>query len=174
VRVLRSVNSAAFSPGQPITSIRHALVLLGIQQVRKWASVWAMAGLNGSGTPALVSIALVRARCCELLGNAWSGCETGSELFLLGLCSVLDAMVDQPMEMAIAGLPLSAGIRHALLGRPNAARSVLDAVIAPERGEWDHAADGARTMGLPDALLRVAYADALVWATALTARPAAA
>ena len=46
VRVLRSINSAAYGLGQEITSLRHALVLLGIQQVRNWAAVWAMAGVN--------------------------------------------------------------------------------------------------------------------------------
>ena len=174
VRLLRSVNSAAFTFGPEIHSVRHALVLLGIEHVRKWASVWAMAGLNNGGVPELVSMALLRARSCEIIGSAWSGPDAGDELFLLGLCSLLDAMLDKPMKTVVPGLHLSPGIRNALLGQTNVARSILDAVIAHERGQWDQAAETLRSLGLPEILLRKAYADALGWARELSADRAAA
>jgi pimeloyl-ACP methyl ester carboxylesterase len=61
-RVMRSANSAAYAIHREVTSIRSALVLLGFDQIRKWASVWAIAGLSGGDAPAAVSLALVRAR----------------------------------------------------------------------------------------------------------------
>ena len=66
-RVLRCINSAAFGIRREIQSIRQALVLLGLDQVRKWASVWALAGLNGGASSELVTIAILRARSCELV-----------------------------------------------------------------------------------------------------------
>ncbi len=169
MRVLKSINSAAYGIGHQITSVHHALVLLGVQQVRQWASVWAMAGLNSGGTPEVASIALLRARSCEIVGNAWLGSDAGSELFLLGMCSMLDAIVDQPMEQAIADLHLTPSVREALLGGTNAMRSILDAVIAHEQGDWDTSAEIVEVLGLPSSIVSTAYADALRWTRDISA-----
>ena len=173
-RVLRCINSAAFGVRREIHSIRQALVLLGLDQVRKWASVWALAGLNGGNTSELVTMAILRARSCELVGTLALGADDASEFFLLGLCSVLDAMLGQPMEVAVAELPLSDKVRNALLGQQNVARSVLDAVIAHERGEWDEADRIAATVPIKPEQLPIAYADALKWARELSQVVAAA
>jgi EAL and modified HD-GYP domain-containing signal transduction protein len=97
-----------------------------------------------------------------------SGADTGSEFFLLGLCSLLDTMLGRSMHAALSELPLSVGIRNALLGQPNVARSVLDSVISYERGAWDSATSRAQDAGLSAPLLPVAYADALRWARELS------
>jgi EAL and modified HD-GYP domain-containing signal transduction protein len=173
-RVLRCINSAAFGVRREIHSIRQALVLLGLDQVRKWASVWALAGLNGGSSTELVTIAILRARSCELVAASTAGPDDASEYFLLGLCSLLDAMLEQPMETAVADLPLSDNIRQALLGGQNPARAVLDAVIAHERGQWDEAARIAATVSVSADRLPRAYADALRWARELTQASAAA
>jgi EAL and modified HD-GYP domain-containing signal transduction protein len=91
-----------------------------------------------------------------------------SELFLIGLCSVLDAILDRPMVEAIADLPLGEEVRAALLGEPNMARQVLDVVIAYEGGLWDEALDRARVLGLPDEAPATVYSDALKWARELS------
>jgi EAL and modified HD-GYP domain-containing signal transduction protein len=173
-RVLRCINSAAFGVRREIHSIRQALVLLGLEQVRKWASVWALAGLNGGTTSELVTIAILRARSCEIIAGDALGGDNASEFFLLGLCSVLDAMLGQPMETAVAELPLSPNVRGALLGQSNAARTILDAVIAHERGEWDDAAARVAVLSVTPDRLSIAYADALKWARELSQIAAAA
>jgi c-di-GMP-related signal transduction protein len=174
MRVLRSVNSAAFAIRQPITSVRHALVMLGLNQVRKWASIWAMAGLNSGGTPEVVSVALLRARSCEIVGTAWADADAGAELFLLGMCSMLDAILDQPLEMAVAELQLTDNVREALLGGSSPMRAILDAVIAHEQGDWDRSARLLEGLGLPGSLLPTAYADALRWMRDISSSMAAA
>jgi EAL and modified HD-GYP domain-containing signal transduction protein len=173
-RVLRCINSAAFGIRREIQSIRQALVLLGLDQVRKWASVWALAGLNGGSSSELVTIAILRARSCEIVAGKVKGADDASEYFLLGLCSLLDAMLGQPMETAVAELPLSDNVRKALLGEENAARHVLNAVIAHERGEWAEAAQIAALISVPEDTLPHAYADALKWARELSQVAAAA
>jgi EAL and modified HD-GYP domain-containing signal transduction protein len=167
VRVLRSVNSAAFASGREITSIRQALVLLGIDQVRKWASVWSLAGLGKGAASETTSLALIRARCCELIGQRLSGPDAAGEMFLLGLCSLLDTLLSRPMELAIADVQLPADVREALLGVPNFGRSVLDAVIAYERADWARASSIAASIDLPEGVLSTAYTDALPWACQL-------
>jgi EAL and modified HD-GYP domain-containing signal transduction protein len=173
-RVLRCINSAAFGIRREIQSIRQALVLLGLDQVRKWASVWALAGLNGGSSSELVTIAILRARSCEIVAAHTVGADDASEYFLLGLCSLLDAMLGQPMCTAVAELPLSENIRQALLGEQNTARRVLDSVIAHERGEWDEASRIAETLAVTPEHLPIAYADALKWARELSQTAAAA
>jgi c-di-GMP-related signal transduction protein len=163
-RVLRCINSAAFGLRREIRSIQEALVLLGVEPIRSWASVWCVAGLNTGGAYELVTTALVRARCCELLGEHLTDTEEGAELFLVGLCSLLDAMLGRPLPDAIADLPLSAGARKAVLGEEkNTARCVLDAVVAYEDGRWDEAALAAHSAGLTPSQLADAYAGALRW-----------
>ena len=164
-KVLRCINSAAYGLRREIRSIHEALVLLGVEPIRSWASVWAVAGLNSSGTFELATTALVRARCCELLGEHFSNSEESAELFLIGLCSLLDAMLGRPLHEAIADLPLSPAARSAVLGEErNPVRCVLDAVVAYENGLWDEAALASHGAGLTPALLADAYAGALRWA----------
>jgi EAL and modified HD-GYP domain-containing signal transduction protein len=163
IRVLRSVNSAGFGLRREIRSIREAVLMLGLDQIRKWASIWSLAGMNG-GSAELVNMTIIRARSCELLGAALGRSDEGAEYFLLGLCSLLDAILRQPMTNVIETLPLAAETREALLGQPNAARSVLDAVSAYERGAWAEAADRAAEVGVTEADVRSAYHVALAWA----------
>jgi EAL and modified HD-GYP domain-containing signal transduction protein len=166
-RVLRSANSAAFAIRQEVTSIRTALVLLGLDQIRKWASVWAIAGLSGGEAPGAVSLALVRARGCERIGELIAGSDTGG-LFLLGLCSLLDVILRRPMEVALTDMPLPTPVREALLGAPNTARKALDSIIAYERGEWDSAGELIEKVGLRQSALPDIYADAVRWARQLS------
>jgi c-di-GMP-related signal transduction protein len=171
-RVLRCVSSAAFGQTRRIQSIRQALVLLGVEHIRKWAVVWSLAGLNAGRSPEILTVALVRVRFCDSLGTALVGTD-GAEHFLLGLCSLLDAILQQPMALALAEIPLSDTVRGALLGERNAARSVLDAVVAYERGAWEGATAAVRRVGLPESLLPAAYAEALEWPRALAEAAAA-
>ena len=166
-RLLRCVNSAASGLHQEIHSIRQAILLLGVDRIRKWASVWAMAGLNGRGCSEVVTIAVLRARCCELVGNA-IGEGAGGELFLLGLCSLLDTMLGRPLSTVVEGLPLSADTRGALLGDDNLSRRVLDAVIMHERGAWDRAQEAADRAGISPGDLAVAHAEAIRWGRQLS------
>ena len=99
-RVLRLINSAAYGLKVEVTSIRQAIVLLGLDQMRKSATVWALAGANTSGSQEVVAVALMRARCCEIIGDELPGApgaDDGGGYFLLGLCSLLDAIIGKSM-----------------------------------------------------------------------------
>ena len=163
-RTLRCINSAAFGIRRQIQSIRQAVVLLGLDQVRKWASVWALAGLNEGASAELVTVAILRARACELLAQSILPREQSSESFLLGLCSLLDVILRKPMDEALSELPISDTIKGALLGDQNRARFVLDAVVAYERASWEDAALCSAKAGVALTTLPEAYADALRWA----------
>ncbi len=167
-RVLKCVNSAAYGLRSEVTSIRQALIMIGVEPIRRWVSVWAVAGLNGDGPSEIITVSLLRARCCELLGEQIKSRTGESELFLLGLCSLLDAILDRPLPEAIADLPLGPEIRAALLGETNVYREVLDIVIAHEGGNWDEATERAEALGLKADAPASVYRDALTWARALS------
>jgi c-di-GMP-related signal transduction protein len=168
-RILRSVNSAAHGIQREVTSVREALVLLGLDYIRKWASVWALAGLNDGGTHETMAVALLRARSCEVLGAALGGRDKAQAAFLLGLCSLLDVIVGRPMTEVLGEMPLPSDTRTALLGEPNRDRRILDAVIAYERGDFTGAVETLKPLGLPEKTLTDAYADALTWAREVSA-----
>ena len=114
-RLLRYVNAAAWGVSQPITFIEHAMILLGQQKLYRWLTLLLMAG--GAQSPlerARSEAALLRARFMELLGGGM-GPEERDELFVLGLFSLLDQVMQVPLERMLPDLPMSAPMRQALV-----------------------------------------------------------
>ena len=91
LRVLQCIDSAADAIRREVHSIREALVLLGMGPIRKWVSLWCLAKLNLGGTSELATMAMLRARACDLLAADVSGVDS-HEMFLVGLCPLLDAI----------------------------------------------------------------------------------
>jgi EAL and modified HD-GYP domain-containing signal transduction protein len=156
IKLLRYVNSAFFALPRNIGSVREALTLLGTRTVRRWATVMAMSAIPDAPHE-LVSIALHRARMCEMLaGSALP--EERETLFTIGLFSVADALLGVPMEEVLETLPFSDEIRAALLRREGPKGELLEAVLAYERGEFPGAPAGQGVS------LAGAYRAALEWA----------
>ena len=166
-RILRTVNSAAYALRNTVHSIRDAMVYLGRDAIRRWASLWVLAGLNERAHSELIAMSTVRARCAELIGQAIGGEEEAAEGFLVGLCSLMDVILERPMAKIVEEMPLSDETRDALLGRSNRRRRALDCVIAYERGQWDRSIVLAQTLKIKPTLLPKAYADALKWSREL-------
>ena len=136
-RVLRLVNSVAFGTRKRIESIREALVFLGLDIVRKWTSVWALAGLGHDKPAELVVNSVIRGLCCEALAEHTGLANRAPELFLLGMFSMLDAIMDRPMEEVLATISIPDDVRSGLVRGEGPLRAVLDLTIAFERGDWD-------------------------------------
>lgn len=164
-RLLRLINSGLLGWRHPITSLRDGLVLLGENQVRRWVSLLALAGLAGGRPPELLTMSLVRAHMCEALsGSLPPGLDgpSGLEYYLAGMYSLIDALLEQEMESALAQLPLSPAVRDALLlDVANPLRRVLDIVIAYETGDWNRTEDLAAALDLDDLTLSAAHCRAL-------------
>jgi EAL and modified HD-GYP domain-containing signal transduction protein len=161
-RVLRLASGAAHGGRAPPRSVAQAIVVLGLDVLRQWATVLALARLSPDKPPEILRTALTRGRCCERLGSRMSTQPAG-RLFMLGLLSVLDSLLDQPMEQVVSGLALPEELRDALCGREIAGLSdVLRAVLAYERGDWAGAAAALERHTL--AAVRDDYLDALRFA----------
>jgi c-di-GMP-related signal transduction protein len=162
-RLLQRANSAAFGFRQTTQSLRHALVLLGEREIRMCATIWALANLAKDTPSEVVVSSTLRARLCELLAPAAGLGALAGDLFLVGAFSMLDVILERPVEDVLAELPLSADAHAALCGRPNALRSVLEVVMAYERGHWEEAAAIAAQAGIDDRELPDLYVRALEW-----------
>ena len=162
-RILRTVNSAAFAVRQTVTSMTQAILLLGRDTIRRWASLWTMAGLGADAHDELVVMAAVRARLCETLVSSARGPEAGSEAFLVGMCSMFEAVLGQPMAKVVEELPLDEPTKAILCGSPGPLRTVLDCVIAHERGRWHESVALAAEAKVNPRLLPGAFMEALRW-----------
>ena len=163
-RMLRTVNSAGYAQTREITSIRHALLLLGRDIIRRWATLWVLADMGTGAHSELVTMASIRGRFCEIISARRGGAEAGGEGFLLGMCSCLEAMLQRPMASIIEDLPMSPELTAALLGHDNESRRLLDCIVAYERGDWTTALTLAGGLGISLTWLPPAHAQALDWA----------
>jgi EAL and modified HD-GYP domain-containing signal transduction protein len=156
-RLLRYINSAFFSLANEIESIRHALVLLGDRAVRRWATLISMATASDKPHELMVT-AMVRAKMCDLLARGLK-VDNAEPFFTVGLFSVLDALMDAPLEETLAALPLTAEVAAALLERKGVLGEVLTCALAYEDADWD----GVNALDLPPAAIQRAYLDAVTW-----------
>jgi c-di-GMP-related signal transduction protein len=165
-RLLRYLNSAVFGFRKEIHSVRHALSLLGERDLRRWVRLIAAVGAGQDKTSDLVLSALVRGRFCELLAPKVLHGE--SDLFLMGLLSLIDAMLDTPMEAVVEKIPLDAPTKSVLLGQPSVLRPVFQLMLAHESGEWEAAAALSEGLRLDADDVAASYWLAQQWARELS------
>jgi c-di-GMP-related signal transduction protein len=161
-RLLRYLNSPVFGLKTEIHSVRHALSLLGEREVRRWVRLVAAVGAGQDKTTDLVLSALVRGRFGELLQPLVPHGE--SDLFLLGLLSLIDAMLEVPMADILERVPLDHETKAALLGNPSKLRPVFQLMLAYESGEWEPAEQLSASLHLQSEEVAGYYWRAQQWA----------
>jgi c-di-GMP-related signal transduction protein len=165
-RLLRYLNSAMFGFKKEIHSVRHALSIPGERDLRRWVRLIAAVGAGQDQTSDLVLSALVRGRFCELLAPKVSHGE--SDLFLMGLLSLIDAMLETPMQAVLERIPLDSASNAVLLGQPSVLRPVFQLMLAHESGEWEAAAALSEGLRLDADDAAASYWQALQWARELS------
>jgi EAL and modified HD-GYP domain-containing signal transduction protein len=161
-RYLRLVNSPMFAMRQKISSIMSALLLVGDDAVRRIATLAITSELSAQQPPELLRMAFVRGRFCEL---ASSVCGLGrGEQYLLGMFSLLPAMLRIPMINLAPELPLREEIRAALMGTVSRESSLLRWAEFHERGDWEECDAIIHAYGLNLEKMTWFYAEAVVWA----------
>jgi EAL and modified HD-GYP domain-containing signal transduction protein len=154
LRLLRYINSAFFGLRMEVSSIGQALALLGVQNLRRWATLSVFASIDDK-PPELTVTALIRGRFCELAGERLSTVQ--GEMFTLGMFSVIDALMDSAIEEVLASIPFPGDMRQALIAHVGDKGVLLECLQALEGGDFDRAEALAPGAG------RI-YLAALVWA----------
>ena len=166
-KLLRYINSAYFSLRNPVNSLQQALALLGEENIRKWASLVALAQLGQDKPDELVVSSLVRAKFCEDLAAQAGLKGRENEVFLLGLFSRLEALVGRPLAEVMGGIPIAQEVKSALAGRPNRLHRLLGLVKAYERGDWEACATASADLGVNERTVPGHYMAALEWSQLL-------
>jgi EAL and modified HD-GYP domain-containing signal transduction protein len=157
-KLLRYINSATFSLRTPVTSVGHALVLMGEQRIRTWASLILLSSFDDKSRDLMIT-ATARARMGKNLAVAL-GLPNPDRMFFTGLLSVLDGLLDQPMDAILPSLPLDREITDALLSQSGSLGAILHCVLEYERRNWSGAESAAQ---LPVGSIREAYQESLAW-----------
>lgn len=155
-KILRFINSVALGLRRKVQSIKEAVVYIGMQRLRAWATLFVMAGMS-TKTPEIITVALVRAEFCQLLRKAFSQ-GNPDEGYTIGLLSILDALLDQPMKDLARDLPLPKEMIDALIKHTGAYGHDLEWALALEQGELPQSVSDA----LPAAQLNAIYIEALI------------
>ena len=164
-RLLRFVNSPVCGVRQEVTSIKMALLAVGEDFFRRIATLAIACDLNVGISTEIVRMALIRARFCE---TAATFCNLDSaDQYLLGLFSLLDAMLQKPMTDAISPLLLRQPMQEALLGINSALRCPLYWLESHERGDFSRCDELATSHGFAPEMLAQNLADATEWADKL-------
>jgi EAL and modified HD-GYP domain-containing signal transduction protein len=169
VRLLRYLQSAGLGWRHQVTSIGQGLRVLGHRAVRKWASLTAYTLIASDKPSELVTTSLVRAQMCEELGARKLGDAMRSELFLVGLLSTLEPLLDRPIEVLLADMPLAREVSDTLLGIRTPMSDFLDLTMAYERGEWARVDGLLESLGIEPTALGEAYGRTLTWVDQLAA-----
>lgn len=162
-KLLKYLNSAYFNRLQPISSIRQAITFLGERGIRQFVSLIAASKLSESKPPELIRTSIIRARMLELMAEDLRK-KNSSDFFMLGLFSLIDAMLDNSMTCLMEQLPLTTQVKDALCKREGTMFSFLQAIEVYEAGNWGEFEDILTTIAADPTKISGFYLDAIGWA----------
>lgn len=165
-KLLHFTNSAMFAHQAEVRTIEHALMVLGEDGIRRWVAVAALPGLASDKPRELIVHSLVRAQFAERLGLLAASASAQS-CFLMGLFSLLDALLDRTIEYALQQIKLAPPVEEALLGtapEDDRMASLYALIRRYELGDWDEVTSLAQRLGVPVAAIGDAYVESTRWA----------
>ncbi len=165
--LLRFINSAGFGMRTEVTSFKHAVMLLGLNRLFKWAALLMTTSINGNVPAAVGTTAVVRGRLMELLALEKLDAEDCDNAFVVGVFSLLDTMLGMPMKAALETVSLPPQVSDALLYRTGPLAPFLDLTIACESSDDSVFASACSSLGLSSNHVNWAHLQALAWAETL-------
>lgn len=159
-KLLRLINSAFFGLPREVSNTKQAVVMLGQNKVKTWASLLCLSGMDNKPNE-LRSVAMTRARMCELLAKYYQG--QSDNFFAVGLFSTLDALIDKPLSDIIEKLPLSPELKIALTEHQGPLGFALKDTLHYERAQWGELENSP----IPHEVLARIYLDSINWAKEL-------
>jgi c-di-GMP-related signal transduction protein len=171
-KLLRYANSALFGRSEKTSSIGRALLVLGEDGIRRWAALATLPLLATNKPGELVTLSIVRARFCERLAQL-GGIVQHGDAFMMGMFSLLDALIDRPLAEALREVKLEPSVTEALLGtaqEQDVLTKIYRLMQRYEVGDWDEIEELARGCGVPAAAVGTAYMESTLWAERLLGR----
>lgn len=161
ISLLEMVNRMAVNSG--ISSIRHAAAMLGQRELKKWINTAVVNVLYADKPNEITRVSLLRAKFAENMATSFGATCKKDELFLMGLFSVLDVILEKPMEEALDMVRVSADIRDALVSKTGRLFPVYDFVIQYENANWQEISRQMILQNISMEAVNKAYIDSLIW-----------
>ena len=162
-KLMRLINSPAFYTNSKITSVNHALVLLGFSEIRKWITIIMMRDLGANKPDEIVKSSLLRAKMGEQIAPAIGLRSRKNELFLVGIFSMIDTLMNRSLFDILSEIPLEIEIVEAILGFDNELREGFNIILEYEKGEWDKVNKMCIDKKIDSKKIRDAYIKSLEW-----------
>lgn len=162
-KLLRYSNSAVFKRRAEIETIKQALVVLGQTELKKFLSLLFTAQISSDKPAELMRMSMTRARFAEGIAQLHGKVDT-AKAFLTGMMSLMDAILDEPIESVMNKLPLAKEIKDALVERQGVLADYVRLIQFYEQGLWQEASQNIEQLNLPADKVPDAYHTAVQWA----------
>ncbi len=166
-KLLRYINSVGFGLSCEIQSIRHALSILGTKQLYRWLTLLMVTAGENTTAPALMKTAVTRGRLTELLGEGYFDKSDRDNLFIVGVFSLLDAMLEMPIDQVLEKVNLPEPVSDALLSQEGIYSPFLQLAKACEDADRDLVASLADSLQLDPSKVNDCHIAALAWVEGL-------
>ena len=166
-RLLRYVNNIRYGTNDLISSIRHAVVFLGRDNLKRFVILMWSTSMKDGKPSELSKTSLVRARFCELLAKARNSQIDSHEVFMSGLLSLLDVMMDKSFEEILGSLPISEKIKTALIEKKGELSFYIGLVIDYENMNWARIKLRASKLNLTEQNIIDIFLEATQWANSI-------
>ena len=163
-KLLRYVQSPIFKREATIQSIKQAILVLGIEELRRFICLLFTAQFSMGKPKQLTVMALTRGRFCELMVKATLPTYSQSSAFLIGLLSLIDAMVDGDIQELMDKLPLHQDMKNAIIIRQGESANFLALCELFERAEWENIEQFCQKIKVDREQSDVSFQDAIIWA----------
>lgn len=163
-KLTKLINSSAYNLKSKINSIKYAIAFLGEKEIVKWLYVVLLNDLKGNSSDELIKVSLQRAKFCELLCDSSIYKEKIFKAYMTGLFSVIDAILNCPMDSIMNNIFMDDEVKEALIGKENELNTILELVISFGKGEWQEAEIYADKMEVSMNKVAYMYLEALTWA----------
>ncbi|MFK2825246.1 EAL domain-containing protein [Bacillus sp. B190/17] len=163
-KLLKLLNKAIFIRRErEVKTIHQAIMLIGLKELKKWLFFIIADVSNSKCSEEIIRTSFIRAKTLEQLGTAYFPDEPSSQFFLLGMFSMIDVLINEPMEMILADLPIAKNVKQALLQEGGILSSMLQLVTKIEIGEWAEAIMIGSQFQIDRQILFASYQEALKW-----------
>ncbi len=163
ISLLKFINSGTAGLKRKVDSIRSAVALMGQQEVRRWATVAISVSLGEDRPGEITRISLVRAKFAENLAGAFELGVFQNNLFIAGLFSLLDIILQKPMADAVSEVAVDERVRKVLVDKSGEFMPVMELIYTYERADWDDVSKQMIKAGIGVETVNKAFVDALVW-----------
>ncbi|MDR1135254.1 MAG: HDOD domain-containing protein [Clostridiales Family XIII bacterium] len=162
-RLLKLVNSAYFAFSTTISNIKQALIILGMTEIKKWVALMCLMEINPDKTAEITRMSLVRARFLELIAPFIGMPEKSETLYLVGMFSMIDIIMECPMEEMLEQIHLEEDVSKPLIEKSGSYYELLKIIMHYEKGDFETAIKQAAACGLSEENLVDTYVEAVQW-----------